>query len=87
MASWTHIRKLMLRYFSESRWYTIVTITFIYGLLAWLMLSAAGEEALTSHADFFYWMAVTASTVGYGDLSPVTPAGKIIVSLYVIPVG
>ena len=87
MSSWVHIRKLMLRYFSESRWYTIAILTLLYGVIAWLLLSAAGETALTDNVDFFYWMAVTASTVGYGDLSPVTPAGKLIVAFYVIPMG
>ncbi|MBD3586668.1 two pore domain potassium channel family protein [Salinimonas sp. HHU 13199] len=77
----------MLRYFSESRWYTIVLITLIYGLMSWSLLSAAGEQALISQVEFIYWLAVTASTVGYGDLSPVTTAGKVIVALFVIPVG
>ncbi|WP_191025804.1 potassium channel protein [Salinimonas profundi] len=87
MASWTKLRRLMLRYFSESRWYTIVLITLIYGLMSWSLLSAAGEQALISQVEFIYWLAVTASTVGYGDLSPVTTAGKVIVALFVIPVG
>ncbi len=87
MASWTKLRRLMLRYFSESRWYTIVLITLIYALMSWSLLSAAGEQALISQIEFIYWLAVTASTVGYGDLSPVTTAGKVIVALFVIPVG
>lgn len=87
ISSWVLVRKIMLRYFSESRWYTIAIITLSYGLIAWLLLRAAGESALTESVDFIYWMAVTASTVGYGDLSPVTPAGKLIVSFYVIPMG
>ncbi|QCZ95149.1 two pore domain potassium channel family protein [Salinimonas iocasae] len=77
----------MLRHFSESRWYTIVLITLIYALMSWSLLSAAGEQALISQVEFVYWLAVTASTVGYGDLSPVTTAGKVIVALFVIPVG
>ena len=87
MASWIKLRRLMLRHFSESRWYTIVLITLIYALMSWSLLSAAGEQALISQVEFVYWLAVTASTVGYGDLSPVTTAGKVIVALFVIPVG
>ncbi|WP_018983069.1 potassium channel protein [Salinimonas chungwhensis] len=87
MASWIQIRRLMLRYFSESRWYTIVLVTLLYSLMSWSLLSAAGEQALINQVDFIYWLAVTASTVGYGDLSPQTSAGKMIVALFVIPAG
>ncbi|MBU2979179.1 potassium channel family protein [Alteromonas sp. C1M14] len=87
MAIWVIIRKVMLRYFSESRWYTIVIFALGYGVLAWLLLYLAGEHALTNNIDFIYWMAVTASTVGYGDLSPTSSAGKLIVALFIIPVG
>lgn len=87
MGSWTYFRKIMVRYFSELRWYTIVVITLVYALLSWLSLYAASEHALTQQIDFIYWLAVTASTVGYGDLSPVTPAGKMVVALLVIPAG
>ncbi|AXR07302.1 potassium channel protein [Salinimonas sediminis] len=77
----------MLRYFSESRWYTILVITLIYGVTSYLMLLAAGETILVGQLDFIYWLAVTASTVGYGDLSPQSSVGKLIVALYVIPAG
>lgn len=87
MTPWIKIKKVMLRYFSESRWYTILGGTIFYGLSSWSLLFLANESALTQQTDFFYWLAVTASTVGYGDLSPVTSAGKLIVALYVIPVG
>lgn len=87
MTPWIQIKKVMLRYFSESRWYTILGGTIFYGISSWLLLFLVNESALTQQADFFYWLAVTASTVGYGDLSPVTSAGKLIVALYVIPVG
>ncbi|MCU7555659.1 ion channel [Alteromonas sp. ASW11-19] len=87
MFTWNLVRKVMLKYFAESRWYTIIGATVFYAVTTWLMLFAAGETALVSQTDFIYWLAVTASTVGYGDLSPVTPAGKLVVALYVIPLG
>lgn len=87
MISWHHLRKVMLRYFADFRWYTIVAVTVFYGLSSWLLLYLANEQALTAQVDFIYWLAVTASTVGYGDLSPTTTAGKLIVAFYVIPLG
>lgn len=59
----------------------------IYIISSWGFLRLVGENALTSHSDFFYWLVVTASTVGYGDLSPTSTVGKYVVALYIIPVG
>jgi voltage-gated potassium channel len=42
---------------------------------------------LIAAENFVYWLVVTSSTVGYGDMSPSTIAGKYVVSLWVIPVG
>lgn len=47
----------------------------------------AGESVLTDSSNFLYFLVVTSSTVGYGDFSPSTLAGKYVVSLFVIPVG
>ncbi|XOV81432.1 MAG: ion channel [Aestuariibacter sp.] len=80
-------RKLLLRHFSQMRWYTILLIMVLYGISSWWFLSLANESALLAPTDFIYWLVVTGSTVGYGDLSPTTEAGKYIVALYIIPVG
>jgi voltage-gated potassium channel len=37
-----------------------------------------GAGGVTSFGDALWWAVVTATTVGYGDLSPVTPAGRVI---------
>ena len=87
MLPWLKFRKVMLQYFAESRWYTILGATGFYGVSSYWLLYAADETALISQTDFIYWLAVTASTVGYGDLSPTSSAGKLVVAFYVIPVG
>lgn len=84
---WITIRRVMLNYFAESRWYTIVLATLFYAISSWLLLNAFNEQTLTGSVNFIYWLVVTGSTVGYGDLSPKTPAGKLIVALYIIPLG
>ncbi|WP_255438901.1 potassium channel family protein [Aestuariibacter sp. GS-14] len=77
----------MLHYFAGSRWYTIALATAFYAASSWILLWAADESALTESVNFLYWLAVTGSTVGYGDLSPQTDAGKLVVAFYVIPLG
>ena len=70
----------------DLKWYAILIAMVAYMALSWLLLWLCNEEVLTS-ADFLYWIVVTASTVGYGDFSPQTEAGKYVVSLFVIPFG
>ena len=81
------LRKALVRYFSQMRWHTVVLALFVYGISSWWLLYLADETALLNPADFLYWMIVTGSTVGYGDYSPTTIAGKYIVAFYIIPMG
>lgn len=81
------LKSIFVRLFAEMRWYNVAIVMLIYATSSWLLLYFAGETALTHPTEFIYWLVVTSSTVGYGDLSPTTDAGKYLVSLYVIPVG
>jgi voltage-gated potassium channel len=87
MVQWVKIKKLCVKYFSEMRWYTLTLALLFYSATSWILLYLADEKALLDASDYFYWIIVTGSTVGYGDMSPVTPEGKLIVALYVIPLG
>lgn len=71
----------------EMRWYVIWPMLIGYVTTSWVFLHFAGEEEITRQVDFFYWLIVTSSTVGYGDISPTTDAGKLVVAFYVIPIG
>ncbi len=48
-------------------------------------LRLAGEADLRSPIAFIYWYATTASTVGYGDLSPKGDAGRLLAAFWVMP--
>jgi len=63
----------------------------MYKLLAAsaVLLVAAGTAAFSliedwSVVDSFYFSVVTATTVGFGDLTPDTDAGKLVTVLYII---
>jgi len=57
--------------------YMLFGITFTFGSIFYL-LEFGINDALHSYLDAIYWALVTISTVGYGDISPVTEVGKII---------
>lgn len=80
------LRKLIYRHFKNMRWQAVLALLVLYSFSSWLLLDYAGEHSLTGE-DFLYWLVVTASTVGYGDLSPETALGKSLVAFYIIPFG
>lgn len=55
-------------------------------MLAVLLLGTAAFAAVEhlSLADALYFTVVTVATVGYGDIHPATPAGKILVMLLIV---
>lgn len=81
------IRRILIRYFIDLRWHSIVLAIAVYFAASWALLSISGEQEITDSANFIYWIMVTASTVGYGDFSPTTVQGKYITALLIIPFG
>lgn len=73
------------RAISDLHWSVLLGIVLIHAGASWLVLDALGEEGLRPIDQFVYWYASTAYTVGYGDLSPQTHAGRLFTALVVFP--
>jgi voltage-gated potassium channel len=57
-------------------------------VLTYLFLMAAGETAIVEDlVTFTYWYYTTTTTVGFGDITPKTEAGKLITALWVMAGG
>lgn len=50
-------------------------------------LTIAQEPIIKTNTDFLYFWIVTSSTVGYGDMSPSSEIGKMLVMFWMIPGG
>jgi voltage-gated potassium channel len=62
--------------------FTVLALVVILGSLMYMI---EGEEnGFTSIPQSIYWAIVTLTTVGYGDLSPNTPLGKVLASIIMI---
>jgi voltage-gated potassium channel len=57
----------------------VLSLVIILGSVMYLVEN--GENGFTSIPDSIYWAVVTITTVGYGDIAPVTPMGKFIASV------
>ncbi|MFC0676348.1 potassium channel family protein [Lysobacter korlensis] len=73
----THLRRVS--------WAVLVAALVLHMLGSWLLLAAAGEAKLLGLDAFPYWYMTTATTIGYGDLSPGTTAGRYVVAFFVMP--
>ncbi|HEU4860424.1 MAG TPA: ion transporter [Chitinophagaceae bacterium] len=60
----------------------VIAIVIILGSIMYLVESE--ENGFTSIPESIYWAIVTITTVGYGDMTPVTPAGKFIASVIML---
>jgi|SRR5687768_14670850 len=60
----------------------VVNMVVILGSIMYLVESE--ENGFRSIPDSIYWAIVTITTVGYGDIAPVTPLGKFIASIIML---
>lgn len=61
---------------------TVLTVVVAIGSLMYMI--EGPEHGFTSIPEAIYWAIVTMTTVGYGDISPGTPAGKFLASALMI---
>ncbi len=62
--------------------FTVINIVIIVGAVMYVV--EGPENGYTSIPTSMYWAIVTLTTVGYGDISPVTPLGQFLASLLMI---
>ena len=62
--------------------YFVFIISILLGAVMYVVESP--ESGFTSIPTSIYWCIVTLTTVGYGDIAPITPLGKVIASFIMI---
>ncbi len=82
-----HWLRLLYVRVSVLSWDAILTAAAIHLFASYLLLLYVGETAFRSFHVFWYFYLTTATTVGYGDFSPVTTPGRYVVTLFVMPGG
>ena len=72
---------------SQLRWSFVLGIGAGHLVLSYILLWWAAEATLLPPDVFWYFYVTTATTVGYGDLSPSSAVGRFVVTLFVMPGG
>jgi voltage-gated potassium channel len=62
----------------------LVLVTVGVGLLAGFVATLVDEKDFPTFGDGVWWAIVTLATVGYGDIVPTTPAGRLVGSTLII---
>ena len=62
--------------------FVVLTIVTVMGSMMYVI--EGGENGFTSIPQSVYWAVVTLSTVGFGDIYPVTPLGKALASVIIM---
>lgn len=81
------ILKLLARKIKSIRFRTIFGIALLHLVITYFGFAYLGEADLTSSfISYSYYYVVTASTIGYGDMSPSTEYGQLFATLFLIPI-
>lgn len=69
---------------SMRRVFGIVSMIMLWSSLAIYLLEYGVNDKIMSFGDALWWSVVTTTTVGYGDISPVTPGGRIMATILML---
>jgi voltage-gated potassium channel len=71
---------------SDLKWWVLLVVLVAHMAGTWLLMHFVGEEPEFERLPtFIYWYATTASTIGYGDVTPKTDIGRLINAFFVYP--
>lgn len=64
--------------------YFVILMVVVFGSVMYLIEGGGRNESFDSIPRSIYWAVVTLTTVGYGDISPVTPLGQFLAAIVMI---
>jgi voltage-gated potassium channel len=84
------LQRLLLsiyRHVAILSWPSLMGLVGVHFLVSWLGYTAAHEDKLSDFQTFWYFYAVTVTTIGYGDFTPGTTGGRLVTVFWVMPGG
>ncbi|WP_330925313.1 ion channel [Candidatus Sororendozoicomonas aggregata] len=85
MESINHTIRFLYHQLLKLSWLALMVLLLAHYSISWLLFLWAGETTITRPENWFYYYVTTATTVGYGDLSPDTVAGRFVAAGLLMP--
>lgn len=79
--------RMLRQHLDKVSWPALGALLIVHAIVTWMLLAIFSETDLVVWENYIYYYIVTTSTVGYGDLSPQSVNGKIVVAAFQIPFG
>ena len=83
----SRIAKRFYARIAELSWDTVFVLLACHFALSWGAIGLADGGEISKGGIFWYFYITTATTVGYGDYSPATWAGRLVTVLWIMPGG
>jgi voltage-gated potassium channel len=84
---WHRVVSTVYRHVAAVTWPALLFFVALHLTVSWIGFLAAGEEKAADPDTFWYFYVVTATTIGYGDVTPSTALGRAVTVLWIIPGG
>lgn len=77
--------RALRRHLALMSWGVLLALVVLHCLVSLELMIVSGESKLVEGGVWFYYYMVTAATIGYGDFSPQTDAGRWVATLWLLP--
>lgn len=81
------ILNVLQRVVGRTKWRVLLATYGFHFIISWVVLYVCGESFTKDPVKWIYFYSVSNSTIGFGDLSPVTNAGRLIYAIFIAPTG
>lgn len=87
MTRFSHVLKTLYSHFTRLAWDALFLLVAIHVLISYSGIRYFETGEITERVAFWYYYMTTVTTIGYGDIAPKTPGGRLFTTLWIMPGG
>ncbi len=87
MTRFSHFLKTLYSHCTRLAWDVLLILVAIHVLVSYAVMRVFETGEITEGVAFWYYYMTTITTIGYGDIAPKTPGGRLFTTLWIMPGG